>query len=41
MIIVTTNIDTEGRVIYMLEKNSMMMGKLAERKNQNTRAPTH
>ena len=37
----TTNIDTKGRVIYMLEKNSRMMEKLAERKNQSTRAPTH
>ena len=37
----TTNIETKGRVIYMLEKNSRMMEKLAERKNQNTMAPTH
>ena len=37
----TTNIDTKGRVIYMLEKNSRMMEKLAERKNQSTRAPPH
>ena len=37
----TANIDTKGRVIYMLEKNSRLMENLMESNNQSTRAPTH